>query len=211
MAMKTKPVNLVVGPVRLSYLHVFKPRPHFSKEGVEEYSATLLIPKEPTKQCPNPREVGKQISDLVKNLVLGEWGDLKPAQYKNPLKDGDTECSATTGEPKHPGYWFIRVASRAGDDWMGPVLIDGDRKHVKGPGAWEAGDWGRVKIRLYAYDNGSKGIGAGLEAVQFLYKDEPFGKAQNPDAIAAEFDVDPNADKPTASAYVEEEDPFLND
>ena len=54
MSEKTQPI--VIGPVRFSYMSVFKPRLREKDGGekVPEYSAVLLVPKKPNEFCPDP-------------------------------------------------------------------------------------------------------------------------------------------------------------
>lgn len=193
MAEKLKTIG-IVGPVRLSYLSVFKPRANDMKNGELEYSVTLLIPKEPTEFCEEPKKIGKAIKELIDNAAAER--NLAKG-WKSPLKDGDTDLNGE-GEPRAPGYWFIRTACKAE---YPPILIDGRRQPVTS--GWESGDWGMVKLAMWTYDQaGNKGVSAGLRAVQFLYKDEPLGQSNDPAVVAQEFDEVADADRPTAAAAV---------
>jgi len=173
MATETKPkpaTEAVVGPVRLSYLAVFKPR-HNEMKGVEEFSAVLLIPKEPNSFCKDPKGVGKAVKGLIDGALESKFGKA-PAKWDNPLKDGDVETN-NDGEPKHPGYWYVNT--RANLDYP-PALIDGKRNKVFD--GWQSGDWGFAKLKAYAYEfEGKKGVGLGLRAIQFTRHDEPFGSS----------------------------------
>ena len=174
---------VIFGPCRLSYLSVFSPRLN-NMNGKEEYSAVLLIPKEPTEFCKDPKAVGKFVTEAIKAALAEKFGK-EPPKWSNPLKDGDTETN-NDNQPKHPGYWFLPVSAKAE---YPPVLIDGKRNTAKPEHGWVSGDWGVVKVNFFAYEfEGKKGVSAGLRALQFLYKDEPFGSASSPEAVAAEFD-----------------------
>src|SRR3990167_5614594 len=143
---KDKPVTeAVVGPVRLSYLSVFKPRMN-EKKGEMQYSAVLLIPKAANEFCGDPKSVGKAIKAVVDAALVKKFGTAPP-KWKNPLKDGDVETN-NENEPKHPGYWF--VATQASEDYP-PRLIDGKRNTVFD--GWQSGDWGYVKINCYGFDH----------------------------------------------------------
>lgn len=177
---KATPGVGIVGPVRFSYLTVFKPRQNPNKEGVVmEYSVTMMIPKEPNEFCPDPKSVGKAVSTLI-NEALTAFFPTVPPKWTNPLQDGDTETDAE-GRPKHPGYWFVRAW--AGEEYP-PLLIDGGRNKVTE--GWQSGDWGMVKVSFYGYDKkGNKGVSGGLRAVQFLRHDTPLGSAGvSPDEFA---------------------------
>lgn len=188
-----------IGPVRFSYLTVFKPRQNPNKEGVAmEYSVVLMIPKEPNQFCPDPKAIGKRISELVKETLAVKF-KTTPAKWDNPLKDGDAETDGQ-GNAKHPGYWFVRAWCK---DEFPPLLVDGGRNPVTG--GWQSGDWGKVLINCYAYDQkGNKGVGVGLRGIQFLKHDEPLGVASvTPDA----FDVE-ESDAPLSGSSEEDWDPF---
>lgn len=203
-----KPSVCLVGPVRLSFLKVFKPEMNeLSKR--EEYSAVLMIPKTPHKYQSDGKAEGAGITACIKAAAMDEWGkDAKG--YSNPLKDGDIEKykkGKREGEPKYPGHWFLTV--KTGKEYP-PLLIGPDRVPV-GEGSegmikyrWQAGDWGKAKVNFRAYETpgGEKGVSAYLSALQFIHKDEPFGGG----ASADEFD-----DEGTPEGVVvegEEADPF---
>jgi hypothetical protein len=196
------PTMGIFGPCRLSYMHVFKPRMNEMK-GEEEYGVVLLIPKQPNDFNTEPAPSIKLVADMIKAAAAEKFG-ASVAQYDRPLKDGDKELN-NEGEPRYPGYWYIRVTAKV--DYP-PVLIDGNRKAVTN--GFESGDWGIVKASFYGYDfKGRKGVSAGLRAIQFVAKDEPFGTATDPTAVANEFDVVAGA--ATASpSNDEEDDPFAD-
>lgn len=185
--------QIIIGPVRLSYLSVFTTK-HNENRGENEYSAVLLIPKEPSEFLKEPKEELKGFADAVKRALATKFTGQLPAVWKNPLQDGDKELRSSDGEPKNPGYWFINV--RTGEDRK-PKLINGAKQAVTG--GWNSGDWGLVKLSLFGYDQkGNKGVGCGLEAIQFLHKDEALGGSEPTDegfdavAIAtASSDYDP--------------------
>jgi hypothetical protein len=196
--------SIIVGPVRLSYLNVFKP-----KEGLNgdiEYSATILIPKNPTQQCPDPKALAKKIAEAVKAGLTAKFGK-EPPKWDNPLRDGDKELDGN-GQPKQEGYWFVR--SKCKEEFP-PVLIDGSRQMVTPQMGWKSGDWGMVKLSPYGYDQkGNQGVAFGLRAVQFLYSDESLGGSFDPVAVANEFDVVEGAARPGAPAG-DEYDPFADE
>lgn len=205
MAEKSKTIG-IVGPVRLSYLNVFRPRKNGLKNDELEYSATLLIPKAPNQFCPDPKAVGSSLTEIIKNAAAEKFGEGAKG-WRSPLKDGDTDLGED-GAPKNPGYYTVRCSCKAD---FPPVLIDGARNHVTS--GFESGDWGKVKLSAWTYDtSGNKGISVGLRAVQFLYKDEPLGQSSDPTAIANEFEEVPGAvlAAAIAGAVSDEYDPFAD-
>lgn len=200
MEKTAKPGMGIIGPVRLSYLSVFKPRANNLRGGKLEYSAVLLIPKADSEFCPNAKGVLQQTAELVKAALSEKFGPSVP-KWENPVKDGDDETDSE-GNPKYPGYWFVSVRC---DEEFPPVLIDGNRKQVFS--GWQSGDWGMVKVSFYGYEfERKKGVGAGLRAIQFLKHDEPLGSSNDPSIVANEFDEVSGADTNEA-AY----DPFSDE
>lgn len=206
MATDTPITEAIIGPVRLSYLSVFAPRMNNAKQPpAPEFGALLLIPKEPTPFCPNPEEVLAKIREMIKNSGKAKFGEAKG--WKAPLKDGD-KIEEGYDAPRDPGYWTLRVSARPE---YPPVLVDG-RGMTANKDAWESGDWGKVKVKFWAYDTaGNKGVSGGLRAVQFLYKDEALGSSNSPTAIAAEFGTVADAHAPAGATEGDGYDPFEND
>lgn len=167
----TRPGTGIVGPVRLSYMNVFKPRINELKGGVPEYSVVLLIPKKPNDFCPNPKGVWAHLQNLVGAALAEKFAGKTPPKWTSCLKDGDIELNGE-GEPKNPGYLFLNCSC---SNEYPPLLIDGERSKVRE--GWQSGDWGMVKLRFYGYDHasGKRGVGCGLLAIQFLRHDEPLG------------------------------------
>lgn len=182
MKMITETIG-ILGPVRLSYLSVFKPRLNTLRK-VEEYSAVLLIPKAPNNFCADPMAMLKSIREVIEKALKEKFKEI-PKKWETCLLDGDVETD-NEGEAKHPGYWFI--SSRSAVEYP-PVLIDAKRNPVLSATDWVSGDWGNVKLSFFGYEfEGKKGVSTSLRAIQFVAKDEPFGTSQNPETVAKEFD-----------------------
>ena len=159
-----------IGPVRLSYLNVFKARANDLKNGAKEFSVTLLFPKDNCDEQPNAKEEIAAVRKLLKDAVFAKWGENPPAKLRNPIRDGDDEVDAQ-GEPKAPGYYFLNVSAK---EEYPPLLIDGSRKVVTG--GWQSGDWGIVQVSVFAYDTrGNRGVSAGLRAIQFISHGDSLG------------------------------------
>lgn len=189
--------NSTIGVVRFAYPKVFKPFPNRLKNDELEYEVTILIPKEATEQCPDPKKVGGALTSVIKGAWAEKFGEKKG--WTSPLKDGDSEINAD-GEPRFPGFWFCRAYCKGE---YPPLVVDGTRNAVTD--GWGDGDWGNVLINAWAYDKGAnKGVSLGLRGVQFLYKDESFGSGGG--ASASDFPVVENADSPKAGAS--DYDPF---
>lgn len=169
--MKTELKTIVtVGPCRIAYAHTFKAR-HNDLSEKDEYSCVLLIPKDECPQNPDPKATAKTISELVK--AVAQEAGLK-GDWRNPFKDGDKDLNSH-GEPRHPGYWFI--AAKTGADYP-PMNIDYRRVPIGEESGFVSGDWAKASIKIAAYDaKVNKGVTAYLRGLQWLHKDEPFGRS----------------------------------
>lgn len=183
---KDDPCVCQVGPARAAYPHVFKARQNDLKTGNPyEYSITLLIPKEKHDYLPDPTAECNGIKACMKAATEKKFGGKLPPKLAIPLKDGDTELNGE-GDPRFPGYWFIKASTNAhwpdGSD-KNMMVIDGSRNPI-GSG-FNGGDWCRCKVKFDGFDKGkNQGVACYLEAVQWLYKDEPkwaVGGATDPD------------------------------
>ena len=209
----TNPQKITVGPARFSYMNVFSPRKMDS--GELQYSLTLLIPKTSHKFCPDPDAELEGIRSAIK--AAGASDKLKGAKnWAQPLKDGDKELNGN-GEPRHPGYWYISTKAftrdREGNEKIGPLVKDGQGVPISAHSGFVSGDWGKAVLYFSAYDtSGNKGVTAYLNAVQCLYKDEPFSKPQDDfEPVADAHLVGATAAAPANGTTTQEYDPFAED
>ncbi len=201
--MASEPItSLIIGPVRFSYLNVFKPKKAYESEELE-FSTTILIPKTPTGLCPEPQKILKQLADAIKDVAAANFGAATKG-WRNCLKDGDLPTESG-GEPPAPGYYYLRTKCKVE---YPPLLIDGSRNKVTD--GWKSGDWGMAKLRIYSYDKKSKGVNCGISAIQFLFHDDAIGGGG--EASPDEFAVVPDAHKSDAAQAQSggEYDPFLD-
>lgn len=194
--------TILVGPCRLSYLSVFKPRKNDLNNEME-FSVRLLVPKKPTDKCPNPNIIAKTCADAIKIAKEEKIPDAKV--WDNPFRDGDKELNSD-GEPKEPGYWFLNAKAK---EEYPPELLNAKREPVTADMGWQSGDWGKVVVSFYGYDQKKKGVGCGLRGIQFLYKDEALGGGGS---VAHMFQNEEGDDPTAAPAQVaagpDEYDPF---
>jgi hypothetical protein len=160
---KKKPDNkVVIGPVRLSYLHVFEPKSF--KGQPAKYSASLIIPKDETKII---AEVQKAIEAAKEMGKTNKWGGKIPKKLWNPLRDGDTERE---GNQPYEGAFFLTAHSDTR-----PGVVDKKVKPIIDQTEFYSGCWGFVSLSFFPYSaNGSDGIGVGLNHLQKFKDDEPF-------------------------------------
>jgi len=163
--------SLLIGPVRVAYPHLFKPRTS-AINGREEtrYEAVMLIPKE------SPQLVEK-VRSAIRTAFVHKFGEqVKLAKDKQPLRDGDvspTDDDADQG--RYPGYFYANVKG-----WPDapPQLKHADKSPITDPGALSSGDWlyMLIKPRAYAYET-TKGVALDILGARLIRKGEPIGSA----------------------------------
>lgn len=195
----------IIGPVRFSYMSVFAPRANKNKTPeVMEFSTVMLIPKESNGFCPDPAAVCDAITTLV-NEAIGHKFSKVPPVWDNPLKDGDKEINKNTGEPKHPGYWYINATAK---EQYPPTLIDCNRVMVTG--GWQSGDWGKAQVYAFGYDvSGNRGVSFGLRGIQFLKHDEPLSGSVA--AKPEDFGIEKGDASRETTVHEDYDDPFSDE
>ena len=158
---ETKKTDLtLVGPVRLSYANIWRPRKNL--KGAMQYDVVLLFPKDSNGFC----------SDAVRSIKAAQDGIKECAQaaipakviYGIPFLDGDK-----TG--KNPGYWYMTAKGS-----YAPAVVNPQVQPITENDGWASGDWAKVAVKFYAGEfQGSWNIGCGLRSIQFVAHDEHFG------------------------------------
>jgi len=159
--------KVVTGKVRGSYVNVFQPKMN-DLSGNEEYSMMILIPKE-------DKETLTRLSTAIKKAQSDKWGNKVPTNARNPLKNGNNEDdlpeSARLGDEPYADHYFMNVKSK-----QKPGIVDKTRQAVLDPEDFMSGDYCRVALGAYAYDQkGNRGVSFGLQNIQVLGKGEPLG------------------------------------
>ena len=154
--------KVITGEVRFSYLNWAAPRMN-ELSGKSEYSSQIWIPKTDKKTI-------KLIEAAIKAAIEKKWAGKAPANFRNPLRDGDTE-QTEKGQDVAPGCMFLNIRTD-----QKPGVVDKDRNHLIEADDFVSGDYGRVSINAYGYDQkGNKGVGFGFNNAQFLRKGEALG------------------------------------
>lgn len=170
----------IIGPVRLSYMSVFKTRKNEKRDNVMEYSVVGLIEK-------TDAELLKFVRERIQHALIKKFHKVLP-KYDTCLMDGDVEVDSEKGLPMYPGFMFISTRAEADQP---PLLYQPGSNAVIGiehATQWVSGDWGNLKLDFFGYNNKNTGVSTRLKAVQFTSKDVAFGKgAQDPDEVASEF------------------------
>lgn len=162
------PYKVVTGKARLSYVQVFQ----LNDDG--KYSLAVLIPKTDTATV-------AKINAVIEKLKLDPkaqqtWGGKFLANYKSPLRDGDTERD-TDASPEYKGHWFLNASTKSKPD-----VVDQNVQPILSQDELYSGCYGRVSINFYAFNQeGGKGIAAGLNNVQKMADGERLGGRSSAD------------------------------
>ncbi|MDB4302995.1 DUF2815 family protein [bacterium] len=170
------------GEVRFSYVHVFEPQ-EGQDGGRLKYSTAILIPKSDTKTIAALQAAQKAA------IAEGKAKDSKFKPSRVPLRDGDTDPSKE-GDALYAGHYFLNASA---NENRKPQVIDETRtKLLTSEDEFYSGCYGRAVLSFYAYDNVSKGVACGLEAIQKLRDGERLGgkRVDAFDAFADDEDSD---------------------
>ena len=156
---------VTTGEVRLSFAHLFEPRA--DDNGVEKYSALLLVPKSDKatmKALRAAEEAAKQAG------VATRWNGKMPKVIGSIIHDGDEEKD-TDEYPEFAGHYYLTVSSK--DQ---PGIVDRNVQAILDSTEVYSGCYVRANINAYPYTYGSKaGVSFGLNHVQKLRDGEMFG------------------------------------
>jgi hypothetical protein len=160
--------KLTTDVVRAGYVNVHRPRTNRNSEK-EEYSLQLLIPK-------SDRETIRKITKAIQEAKLGKFGGKSVPKLRNPLRDGDDPNDlpgkAELGAEPYADHFFMNVKSNADNP---PGVVDLKLEKIIDPSEFTSGDYCRVSMNAYAYDNVSQGVSFGLLNVQVIKKGKPIG------------------------------------
>ncbi len=135
-----------------------------------KYSTMILIPKKDTVTA-------DRIKALITGAIQEKWAGKVPAGLKVSFRDGDKEGKGgvpegkSAGDEPYGGHYFMSVSSD-----RKPDVRDEAMQSILDPGAIVSGDYGRVGLNCYTWDNpNGKGVSFGLQTVQLLRKGDPLG------------------------------------
>lgn len=189
---KVDPTRITVGsrefPVRFSYAWFHEPKIDEKKidkktgKPEEMYTGMIMVPK-----------ADKAAKAMIEAAVRAA-ADTKipnksiPSMWSLPLRDGDEEWEEKGEHMK--GHWFFNCKSKRKPDVAGTER-DMDNKLVRlSKDEFKSGDYGRVTVNFYYFENETKGIAVGLGNVQKLKDGEPLGNSSSADT---DFDDDMEA------------------
>lgn len=187
LSVKVKsPVEFRTGKVRLSYPHLFKPQPKKDEKGnvvvdtsgqpVTQYSTALIIPKSEV-------ETVETLKKAMQAAALEKFGQGKvPPKWAKGLRDGDTDEAALLDpldpakgrKPELVGCYWINLSSK-----QKPQVLGNEKDEFAG--GWKvltesdikAGDWVRVQMRCYGFDQPqNKGVAFSFSGIQLVEEGE---------------------------------------
>ena len=174
--------KVVIGPVRLSYLHLWEPVA--AEEGGEKkYSASLIIPKSDKKTIAAIETAISAAKELGKASKFG--GKIPTgASFKAALRDGDEDRPE---DEAYKGSMFINATAK-----NQPGIVAGPgRTPVTKQDEIYSGSYAYVSLNFYAFNvSGNKGIAAGLNNIWKIKDGEPLGGRRSADADFADVEVD---------------------
>jgi hypothetical protein len=156
--------QITTGKVRLSYAHLFE-AVAIQEGQPKKYSTAILIPK-------TDKATIKAINAAVeaaKEKDKGKWGGKIPAAslLKTPLRDGDEE---KPDDENYAGMYFLNASST-----KMPKVVDRNKQEILDPDEVYSGCYARVVLNFYGFNVQSKGVAAGLQAVQKLEDGDNLG------------------------------------
>lgn len=158
--------------VRFSYVNVFKPVS--VNNGPERYSVTCLLPKADTAGYNALMAAVNSVKESEKD---GKFKGLNMEYVKFPIHDGDGVNK--DGKPfgdECKGHWVFTVGCSADRP---PQILDAKVQPIMNQADVYSGAYGHVAMSIFAYDNNSKGIGFGLNAIMKKKDGEPLGFSFN--------------------------------
>lgn len=178
---------------RVSFVHLDAPWAA-NEQNEKKYSLSCIIPKDDAETVTAIREAIHEAYDGGK--AKNKWPDtvrLDGKQFRYPLKDGDTYEDANGKIMKDKdaafgGCLYIGPSSKS------PVYTCNRLKQKIAPTDIYSGCYCLVSVNFFAFDTGSKGIGAGLNAVMFWADGERLGGVGDGSNAFDAFDTAPVTD-----------------
>lgn len=160
---QTKSLRATTGKTR-----VFYAKNLLTPDEKESYGLCVLIPKTDTKTVNDIKAMCEAFKADPK--AQGIWGSKFLANFKSPLRDGDTERD-TDKMPDFKGHWFINA-----NTYTKPGVVDAQMQPVLNAQDIYPGCFVRISVTPGAFNkDGNKGIKLWLGNVQKLADGERIG------------------------------------
>lgn len=159
--MATNATNLVVGPVRLTYVYALKPNEN------DKFGATILVPKADKAMIARINAAIEAANKLGASKNGKDW----PARPKTTWYDGDDyQPSGKAWPAECAGHMVLRTTAS-----QQPGVVDRRCQPIIDTTQVYSGMWANCDINFFPYANSSVGISCGLNHIQKVRDDEPFG------------------------------------
>lgn len=180
-------MHVVTQPVRLSYVHVMRPKANLNDDGTPDtptYQVMLVIPK--TDKVTLNALRAAQKAALADGLARGKFAGGAPKMPSTlaafTLRDGDEESD----DPFLEGMMFMNVSSKSK-----PGVVDKRVQPILDESEVYSGMWARVDVGAFAYNaKGKKGVSFGLNHIQKIRDDERLDGATRAEDVFEEWDGD---------------------
>lgn len=191
---------LTATKVRLSFENLLVPRAQDATKPEEKtFSTAILIPKTDTATLDAIRAA---ITEAMEDGVVKKWNGKRPAQLRNPLRDGDEKYlkDGVTKDKTYAGMFFINAKGPYGGKNQ-PILLNKNAQQTSSASDIYSGVWGQVKLTFFPYENsGNRGVGAGIATFLSHGEGEALSSADTVESALAEFGLTAPAGTPAAAA-----------
>ena len=151
--------NITIEGVRISYPNLFTPK-QINNNGDPKFSAAFII------KADNPKL--RELVEKAKAMVALKFPNGTPHNFKQlPICKGEVyQDGKHANNPDYMGHYVLNTSKGAAQGR--PAVVDQNMQEVIDPSKIYAGQVVNVAVSVYTYNNISKGVTTGLEAVQIV-------------------------------------------
>lgn len=182
MAITLRDTEVVVGPVRFAYAHVFEP--HAAVEGADKkYSVTLIIPKDNTALMAKVKAALEAACKVERARNNGKLSQ----KFRLPIKDGDKEYA---DKPEFANAYVLNTSSKNAPQILKPGASKGVFITITDERELYSGCYGYASINFFEYNSpANKGVTAGLNHLLLTKKGDYLGGKVSAEATFANADL----------------------
>ena len=181
---KVKGSKIIFGPVRIAFVHLFKPwSGQDAGEGQEKYQCCFMIPKNETETV---EAIRKCIEEAKLEGQRTKWGGKMPKKLELPLQDGDER-----DDPQEfADHYYLNAKAKTR-----PGVVDKYKQPIMDEEEIYSGVWVYGSVRFYPYlANGKSGVAVGLDNVMKFKDDDHFGGRASAESdfegVGEDLDID---------------------
>lgn len=174
--------QVIFGPCRLSYTHVFNKFVPNDGKGEPKYMTNVLIP---TSEKETVAAIKKAIETAKASGIVSKWGGKDPKKLDMPLRDGDDR-----DDDVYAGVLYVNAKSSTR-----PGIVDRNKVPIVDEEEIYSGVWAIVSVTFYPYDvNGNRGVACGLNNIMKFKDDEKLGGRVSAETDFADIDTEDDED-----------------